>query len=44
MAVPVGSRREQELLLALKTGEGVSINALGRCVFVPLLGAEGFGE
>ncbi len=44
MAVPVGKREEQELLLVLKTGEGVSISALGRCRFVPLLGAEGFGE
>ena len=44
MALPVGSREEQELLLVLKTGEGVSINALGRCRFVPMLGAEGFGE
>ena len=44
MALPVGSREEQELLLVLKTGEGVSISALGPCRFVPLLGAEGFGE
>lgn len=44
MALPVGQREEQELLLVLKTGEGVSVNALGRCRFVPLLGPEGFGE
>ena len=44
MALPVGPRAEQELLLVLKTGEGVSISALGPCRFVPLLGAEGFGE
>ena len=44
MALPVGSREEQELLLVLKTGEGVSISALGPCRFVPLLGSEGFGE
>ncbi len=44
MALPVGPRAEQELVLVLKTGEGVSINALGRCRFVPLLGAEGFAE
>ena len=44
MALPVGPREEQELLLALKTGEGVSISTLGRCRFVPLLGPEGFGE
>ncbi len=44
MALPVGNREEQELLLVLKTGEGVSINLLGPCRFVPLLGTEGFGE
>lgn len=44
MALPVGPREQQELLLVLKTGEGVSISALGPCRFVPLLGAEGFGE
>ena len=44
MTLPVGPREEQELLLVLKTGEGVSVSALGRCRFVPLLGAEGFAE
>ena len=44
MALPVGPREEQQLLLVLKTGEGASINALGPCRFVPLLGAEGFEE
>ena len=42
MTLPVGSREEQELLLVLKTGEGVSVSTLGGCRFVPLLGAEGF--
>ena len=44
MALPVGPRQEQQLLLVLKTGEGASISALGPCRFVPLLGAEGFEE
>ncbi len=44
MALPVGPREEQQLLLVLKTGEGASISALGPCRFVPLLGAEGFEE
>ncbi len=44
MTLPVGSREEQELLLVLKTGEGVSVSTLGRCRFVPMLGAEGFAE
>ena len=43
MTLPVGPREQQELLLVLKTGEGVSISDLGPCRFVPLLGAEGFG-
>ena len=42
MTIPVGPREQQELLLALKTGEGVSISTLGPCRFVPLLGPEGF--
>jgi protein-L-isoaspartate(D-aspartate) O-methyltransferase len=44
MALPIGSREQQELMLVLKTGEGISINVLGPCRFVPLLGAEGFPE
>ena len=44
MTLPVGAREQQELLLVLKTGEGISISALGPCRFVPLLGAEGFAE
>ena len=44
MTLPVGSREAQQLLLVLKTGEGVSISVMGPCRFVPLLGAEGFPE
>ena len=44
MTLPVGPREQQELLLVLRTGEGISISTLGPCRFVPLLGAEGFGE
>ena len=44
MTLPVGPRDQQELLLVLKTGEGISISDLGPCRFVPLLGTEGFGE
>ena len=44
MTLPVGPRDQQELLLVLKTGEGISISDLGPCRFVPLLGAEGFPE
>ena len=42
IALPVGPREQQELLLVLRTGEGVSISDLGPCRFVPLLGVEGF--
>ena len=42
MTLPVGPREQQELLLVLKTSEGISISVLGPCRFVPLLGAEGF--
>ena len=41
MALPVGAREEQELLLVLKTGEGVSVSTLGRCRFVPPAGPGG---
>ena len=44
LTIPVGPRHQQELILALKTGEGLSISALGPCRFVPLLGPEGFAE
>ena len=44
LIIPVGPRQQQQLLLALKTGEGVSVSDLGPCRFVPLLGAEGFVE
>ncbi len=40
LVVPVGSREEQELVLAIRTGEGVSIKYKGPCRFVPLVGEE----
>ena len=42
MAAPVGTLEQQELVQALKTGEGLSISMLGPCRFVPLYGAEAF--
>ena len=42
LVVPVGARKSQELIQALRTGEGVSIRALGPCKFVPLIGEEAF--
>lgn len=42
MVVPVGDRDQQELVCALRTGEGVSLRMLGPCRFVPLIGHEAF--
>ena len=38
LAIPVGSRREQDLLLVGKTQDGYSVKSLGPCRFVPLVG------
>ena len=40
LVIPVGSRDSQELVLAMKTSEGISIKYKGPCRFVPLLGKE----
>lgn len=42
MIVPVGNRGQQELVCALRTGEGISLRMLGPCRFVPLIGREAF--
>ncbi len=42
MVVPVGDRDQQELVCALRTGEGISLRMLGPCRFVPLIGHEAF--
>ena len=44
LVAPVGPREEQNLILARRTGEGLSVNLRGKCRFVPLLGPEGFGD
>ena len=44
LVAPVGTRESQELIQALRTGEGVSIRMLGPCRFVPLIGQEGFSK
>jgi protein-L-isoaspartate(D-aspartate) O-methyltransferase len=44
LVAPVGSREQQELVQARRTGEGVSLRLLGPCRFVPLLGPEAFPE
>ena len=44
LVAPVGSREEQDLILARRTDEGLSVSVMGKCRFVPLLGPEGFAE
>jgi protein-L-isoaspartate(D-aspartate) O-methyltransferase len=42
LVIPVGGRREQELLLVERRGTGLVITDHGPCVFVPLRGAGGW--
>jgi protein-L-isoaspartate(D-aspartate) O-methyltransferase len=42
MAVPVGRRRAQDLLLVVRSPEGPAVIRSVPCRFVPLLGEEGF--
>jgi protein-L-isoaspartate(D-aspartate) O-methyltransferase len=42
MAIPVGKRRAQDLLLVVRSPEGPAVIRSVPCRFVPLLGEEGF--
>ena len=42
IAVPVGNRVQQQLLVARKTGESMVSSSRVLCCFVPLVGAEGW--
>ena len=44
LVAPVGARDEQDLIVARRTDEGLSVSVMGKCRFVPLLGPEGFEE
>jgi protein-L-isoaspartate(D-aspartate) O-methyltransferase len=44
LVVPVGSRSLQELLVVRRNERGVERESAGRCVFVPLLGEQGWRE
>jgi protein-L-isoaspartate(D-aspartate) O-methyltransferase len=44
LVVPIGGRGGQELQLAIRSPEGPAILRSVQCRFVPLVGAEGFGE
>jgi protein-L-isoaspartate(D-aspartate) O-methyltransferase len=43
LVIPVGSRYAQDLVLVERTGEGTGTTSHGPCVFVPLVGADGWG-
>ena len=42
LVAPVGTREGQDLALARRVGEGLSVSWHGKCRFVPLLGPGGF--
>ena len=42
MVIPVGSQERQNLLLVQRVPWGTRTRSLGRCVFVPLVGEEGW--
>ncbi len=44
LVIPVGQRRVQQLMLVTKTASGTSMQNLGECRFVPLIGADGWPE
>ena len=44
LLAPVGERMEQILMRYHKTPEGIEEESLCRCVFVPLVGREGYAE
>ena len=43
LVVPVGTPRSQDLVGVMRLGDTFDERTFGGCVFVPLLGAEGFG-
>jgi protein-L-isoaspartate(D-aspartate) O-methyltransferase len=44
MVLPVGSQQRQDLQVIQRTAEGTRVQILGQCVFVPLIGEEGWHE
>ena len=44
LVIPVGSQERQELLIVHRAPWGPETRSLGACVFVPLIGAEGWSE
>ena len=44
LVIPVGSQERQDLLVVHRAPWGPETHSLGKCVFVPLLGEEGWHE
>jgi protein-L-isoaspartate(D-aspartate) O-methyltransferase len=44
LVIPVGTRDHQELVRVVREGESFRQENLGACIFVPLIGREGFAE
>jgi protein-L-isoaspartate(D-aspartate) O-methyltransferase len=44
MVIPVGGQERQELIVVHRTPWGQERRSLGGCIFVPLVGAEGWSE
>jgi protein-L-isoaspartate(D-aspartate) O-methyltransferase len=44
LAIPIGPLRGQNLIQVIRRGEGFEERAFGGCLFVPLVGVEGYGE
>jgi protein-L-isoaspartate(D-aspartate) O-methyltransferase len=44
LVIPVGSHERQDLLIVHRAPWGPEMRSLGSCIFVPLLGAGGWGE
>jgi protein-L-isoaspartate(D-aspartate) O-methyltransferase len=42
LVIPVGSQERQDLLIVYRAPWGAETRSLGSCVFVPLIGAEGW--
>lgn len=44
LVVPVGDRRAQDLVRATRTAHGITLERLGSCAFVPLIGAGAWDD
>ena len=44
LVAPVGSHERQELLVVRNTPRRIDVRSLGACVFVPLIGEEGWSQ